>query len=95
MMRHLSRGGVVLACLACWAGQACGQEVTAEDLPAIPAVEIFSTSLSFEQALEKSKTEYKALIIFLRPDSRAANNMDKTTWLNPTLEAWVKWHAIA
>lgn len=94
-MRHLCLRGMVLACLACWAGQACGQEATAEDLPAIPEVEIFSTNMSYHMAFEESKREYKPLVIYLRPDSGGSDEMDETTWQNPTLEAWVKWHAIA
>lgn len=59
----------------------------------IPPVEF--TGLSLKDAVQESIRTKKLLIVYPRNGSAANRLMDATTWKNPTLAAWVMWHAIA
>lgn len=55
---------------------------------------VFS-SLSLNDALTESIRTHKVLVVAVRGNGPAHGLMEETTWKNPTLAAWIKWHAIA
>lgn len=55
---------------------------------------VFS-SLSLNDALAESIRTHKVLVVAVRGNGPAHGLMEETTWKNPTLAAWIKWHAIA
>lgn len=60
-----------------------------------PEVRQIFTDQSLDEALAESIRTHRVLIVYPRGQGAAFDLMDDTTWKNPTLWAWVKWHAIA
>jgi hypothetical protein len=59
----------------------------------IPGTEF--TDQSYDEAMAESIKTHKVLVVYPRGHGLAFDKMDETTWRNPTLAAWIKWHAIA
>jgi hypothetical protein len=52
-------------------------------------------AMSLDQAIEQSKVNHKIVVVYARASGQAFELMEEMTWTNPTLAAWIKWHAVA
>lgn len=99
--RFATHALALAAFMLCWpgglaqparAGHALQPQAPGFALDPIGDANPWSTA-TLEEALKTSKKNHRFLMVFIYDDKPVSRRMLTRTWTNPTLAAWVMWHA--